>query len=68
MKANDVISPVGLVATPDSIEEFQERLEALSGPERTVATLYSTMAWNLAHKLLSEALGEPSPWNGSKPE
>ena len=58
MKANDVITPVGLVATPDSIEEFQERLEALSGPEKTVATLYSTMAWKLAHKLLREALGE----------
>ena len=45
-----------LFATPDSVRELQEYINAFNGGERVVATTAANMAWNLASKIVNESI------------
>jgi len=48
------LSKVGLVATPASLEDFQEYLATFNGTESTVAQVCAWMGWNLAISLMQD--------------
>ena len=52
------IGKVGMVATPESMKDFQDYLSNFSGKEGVMANTVAFMAWNLASKVIDEALAE----------
>ena len=50
------IKPVGLFATPDSMEAFQKYLALFTGSEGIAAQTAAWMAWNLASKIMDNHL------------
>lgn len=51
------ITPVGLFHTPENIKELQDILASYTAPnESIVAQTAAFMAWNLASKIVEEAL------------
>ncbi len=42
------------VVTPESMKELEDRLNAYSSSEKTVAWTSAMMAWNLASKIVNE--------------
>ncbi len=52
------IGKVGMVATPESMKELQDYLSNFSGKEGVMANTVAFMAWNLASKVIDEALAE----------
>jgi len=52
------LGKMALVATPDNMKQLEKHLEQFSGSERVVATVSAFMAWNLACKLIDEAIEE----------
>lgn len=47
----NVLKPVDLYATPDSVEALHAYLKQFHGQEATIAWTCAMMAWNLAAKL-----------------
>jgi hypothetical protein len=53
------ITPVGLFHTPENIKEMQDILASYTAPgESIVAQTAAFMAWNLASKIVEEALAD----------
>ncbi len=47
--------PAKLVYTPQSVDEIFDRISQIGcSQERAVATLYSTMTWNLVCKMIAD--------------
>ena len=46
---------LGLFHTPEDWAELQDKIEAHGSGERTVATLFAAMGWNLAIHLFDKA-------------
>lgn len=53
-KETPQLEPVGLFATPDSVEDLENYLALFNGSEASVARTCAYMAWNLACKLTSK--------------
>lgn len=48
-------APVKRFYTPQSVDEIFDRISQMGcNQERAVATLYATMTWNLAHKIIAD--------------
>mgnify|MGYP006293032699 FL=1 len=45
-----------MFATPENIEDLMAYCERFTGGERAAAFVCAGMAWNLAHKMVEEAL------------
>ena len=48
------MKPINLFTTPSSWTDLEDRLQSLSKEERSVATLFAMMTWNLACKIANE--------------
>ena len=48
------MKPINLFDTPSSWTDLEDRLQSLSKEERSVATLFAMMTWNLACKIAKE--------------
>lgn len=48
------MKPINLFDTPSSWTDLEDRLQLLSREERSVATLFAMMTWNLACKIAKE--------------
>jgi hypothetical protein len=48
------MKPINLFDTPSSWTDLEDRLQSLSGDERSVATLFAMLTWNLACKIANE--------------
>ena len=46
----------GLITTPEDMKGLKDWIELLSGPQKAVAYVAAGMAWNLAHKMVSEEI------------
>lgn len=57
-KIKNPIKPVGLFATPNSMEQFQDYLARFNGSEGVVAQTAAGMAWNLASKYVQEMIDQ----------
>lgn len=55
-KANNPLKQVGLVNTPNDLDELQNYLAKFNGSEAIVAQTCAFMAWNLASKIVDEHL------------
>lgn len=54
-----VLTPNGLIATPESLKDLHDYIMGLSDPaERQLALMIAGMTWNLASKLVDEATQE----------
>lgn len=54
-------NPIGkhkIFHTPASMDELNQYIERFSGPDRVIAYTVSGMAWNLASRLVDEAIAE----------
>jgi hypothetical protein len=49
-----------MFATPENMEALMEYCERFTGGERATAFVCAGMAWNLAHKMVEDALKEES--------
>ena len=58
IKSSNPIGKVGLFATPESMDSFQDYLGKFTGSEAVVANTCAFMAWNLASKIIDELLEE----------
>jgi hypothetical protein len=59
MKITNPLTPVGLFHTPENIKEMQDILASYTAPgESIVAQTAAFMAWNLASKIVDEALAD----------
>lgn len=54
------IQPVGLFATPESMTALEDYIMRLNGAERVVAMTAAMMAWNLASKVVDQAIEKES--------
>ena len=50
------IGKAGFFSTPEDMESFQKYLSNFSGSEAVVANTCAFMAWNLASKIVDEAI------------
>ena len=50
------ISKMNLFATPESIEALCDRIEQLSGSEKTVAYTYAIMMMNVCSKMVDKEI------------
>jgi hypothetical protein len=50
------IEPNGMFATPKDMDALMEYCERFTGGERVAAFTGACMAWNLAHKMVEEAM------------
>ena len=50
------IRKMNIFATPESIEALCERIEHLTGPERTVAYTYAIMMMNVCSKMVDKEI------------
>lgn len=55
---NNPILKSSLFDTPASLEDLDQRIRQLPANQRSIAYLYSMLAFNLAHKLVEEAAEE----------
>lgn len=55
MKEN-IFKPCNIYATPKDIEDLQAYVNSFSGNQKTVAKTVMAMTWNLAHKMMADAL------------
>lgn len=54
------IQPSGMFATPINMESLMAYCERFTGAEKIAAFTAAGMAWNLAHKIVKEAIEEQS--------
>jgi len=59
---------LNLFHTPEDWAELQDKIEAHGSGERTVATLFAAMGWNLAISLFDKAGSEHTRPSGLVPE
>jgi hypothetical protein len=52
------LKKAGWYRTPDSVAELTRYLQTFSGSEGVIASTCAMMAWNLASKIIDEALNE----------
>ena len=55
---NNPLEHNAMFATPKDMEALMQYCERFTGQERAVAFIGAGMAWNLAHKMVEEALKE----------
>jgi hypothetical protein len=55
MKTN-IFGKCDIFATPKDINDLQAYVDKFSGQEKIIAMTVMGMAWNLAHKMLADAL------------
>ena len=55
MKKN-IFGKCDIFATPKDIEDLQVYVNNFSGSEKVIATTVMAMTWNLAHKMMADAL------------
>ena len=58
------LKKVGLFATPDSMEDLQEVLSHYNGTEAVVAQTAAWMTWNLASKIIDDAISKSEKQTG----
>lgn len=54
-----ITNPIGkmkIFATPESIEALCDRIEGLTGSERTIAYTYAIMMMNVCSKMVDDAI------------
>ena len=55
---NNPLEHNAMFATPENMEDLMQYCERFTGGERAAAFVCAGMAWNLAHKMVEEALKE----------
>jgi len=52
----NIFEPCNVFATPKDIEDLRSYVDKFSGSEKFIAMTIMAMTWNLAHKMLADAL------------
>lgn len=52
------LTKTGIIATPESMEALQDYLALFHGNDAVIAQTTAGMAWNLASKIIDEAIKE----------